>query len=137
MRKILSTRYNEIGWNIGLFILRVAFGYAMFLQGIIKLKDYGNPNGKHNVEFMNQLFGSPFDGYLVIFAEFFCAILLMLGLFTRYATLALVITMGVAFFKYHHASIADGEVSFLYFTAYFCLLLTGPGKFSIDRMIAK
>jgi putative oxidoreductase len=137
MKRILSTKYNELGWNIGLLILRLAFGYAMLLQGIIKLRGYGIAESKHNVEFMNQLFGSPFDGYLVIFAEFFCAIFLMLGLFTRYATLALVITMGVAFFKYHHSSIVDGETSFLYLAAFFCLILTGPGKYSIDRIFAK
>ncbi len=137
MKKILSTKYNEIAWSIGLLILRLGVGYAMFLHGLAKLKDYGNPNGKNNVQFMHDLFGSPLDGFLVIFAEFFCAIFLMLGLFSRFALAALVITMCIAFFKTHHGKVADGEMAFLYLMPFVCLLLTGPGKFSIDRMIAK
>ena len=137
MKKLLGTRYNELAWNVGLLLLRVGVGYMMLMHGLTKLKDYGNVNSKFNVQYMNDLFGSPVDGFLVIFAEFFCAIFLMLGLFTRFALIALVITMCVAFFKVHHGSFAEGEMAFLYLIPFICLLLTGPGKFSIDRMIAK
>jgi putative oxidoreductase len=137
MKKLLSTKYNELGWNIGLLFLRLGVGYTMLLHGLTKLKAYGNANSEHNVQYMQDLFGSPIDGFLVIFAEFFCAIFLMLGLFTRFSLVALVITMCVAFFKTHHGSFKAGEMAFLYLMPFTCLLLTGPGKFSIDRMIAK
>ncbi len=137
MKKILSTKYNELSWNVGLFILRIGVGYTMFLHGLAKLKNYGNATSNDNVQFMHDVFGSPFDGFLVLFAEFFCAIFLMLGLFTRFALIVLLISMGVAFFKIHHASFNDGEKAFLYLIPFLCLLFTGPGKFSIDRMIGK
>jgi putative oxidoreductase len=99
--------------------------------------------GFNNIKGMDQLFGSPIDAVLVVFAEFFCSIFLILGLFTRFALLPLLITMCVAFFKVHHYLIFtakcedSGQVALLFLIGYGTLLLTGPGKFSIDRMIAK
>jgi putative oxidoreductase len=105
---------------------------TMMKHGMEKLSEY---NAKHTT--FNYLFGAPTDYILTIFAELFCSIFLVLGLFTRVALVPLIITMGVAFFKYHHNSIDDGETSLLYLIAYIVLLLTGPGKLSIDKMIAK
>ncbi len=132
MKKILSTKYNENSWSIAILILRLTVGLIMMKHGMEKLSDF---NAKH-LSF-NYLFGAPTDYILTIFAELFCSIFLVLGLFTRFALIPLIIAMGVAFFKYHHNSINDGETSLLYFIAYIVLLLTGPGKISIDKMIAK
>lgn len=72
---------------------------------------------------------------LAIFAEFFCSALLVLGLFTRWASIPLIITMGVAVFDIH---IDDGfavmEKALLYLTAYLSILILGPGKLSLDRV---
>ena len=138
MKKLLSTKYNENIWSLGLLLLRVTFGLIMMKHGLDKLTDYNNVKG------MNQLFGSPTDALLVIFAEFFCAVFIVLGLFTRFAAIPLIITMAVAFFKVHNHIIfcnkcasGSGEVALLYLVAFTVLLLTGPGKFSVDKMIAK
>lgn len=137
MKKILSTKYNENSWSFGLAILRVGLGLIMLKHGLDKLTGFNEMRG------MNQLFGSPTDLILVIFAELFCSIFLVLGLFTRFALIPLIITMCVAFFKTHHHLIFtekcedSGQVALLFLIGYIALLFTGPGKFSIDRMIAK
>ncbi|MBI3884004.1 MAG: DoxX family protein, partial [Sphingobacteriales bacterium] len=57
--------------------------------------------------------------------------------FTRYAVIPLIITMGVALFKAHHGDVfGDGEMAMLYLAGYVLLLLVGPGKVSVDSMIA-
>jgi putative oxidoreductase len=134
MKKLLSTKYSETSWNLGLLIMRLASGGLMMYHGFQKMTDFSSVRG------MNQLFGSPTDGVLVVFAELFCAALLVMGLFTRFALIPLIITMGVAFFKAHNGVIFGehgGEMALLYMCAYIALLLTGPGKYSIDKMIAK
>jgi putative oxidoreductase len=136
MKKILSTKYQENTWSLGLLILRVGIGLLMLRHGMDKLTHFNEYKG------MSVLFGSPTDMILVIFAEFFCSIFLVLGLFTRFAVIPLVITMAVAFFKTHHSLLSDdcklsGESALVYLLVYLTILFTGPGKFSIDRMIAK
>ena len=89
---------------------------------------------------MNVIFGSPIDGILVVFAEFFCAILLVMGMFTRFALVPLIITMSVAFFKVNKGVVfGDGGAhpALMFLCVYLALLFTGPGKYSVDRVIAK
>lgn len=88
---------------------------------------------------MNLLgLGSTASLALVVFAEFFCSILLILGLFTRLATIPLLITMGVVVYRVNKMDIfAGGELATLFFVCYLVLLLLGPGKASVDGMIGK
>ena len=75
---------------------------------------------------------------LVIFAEFFCALFIILGLFTRLAVIPLIVTMCVALFKAHHADfMGEGEMAALYLACFAVLLLLGPGRVSVDGMISK
>lgn len=82
--------------------------------------------------------GSTLSLSLVIFAEFFCAVLLVFGLLTRLAAIPLVIAMSVALFVVHGGRVFDdGESAALFLTVFTCLLFVGPGKFSLDRLIGK
>lgn len=135
MKQYLSTKYNETSWSFGLLILRLAFGGLMIHVGYDKLTHFAE-----RAKGMNMIFGSPVDGILLVFAEFFCAVLLVLGLFTRFALIPLIIAMSVAFFKAHHGILfgeGNGQSAFMYLSVYAALLFTGPGKYSVDRMIAK
>jgi putative oxidoreductase len=73
---------------------------------------------------------------LVIFAEVVCAAMIMVGWYTRFAALSLAITMAVAFFLAHGASLApgahSGELAFIYLAASVALLFAGAGRFSLD-----
>jgi putative oxidoreductase len=82
--------------------------------------------------------GGPASMGLTIFAEFFCAVLIVLGLMTRLATIPLIVTMSVALFIAHKGEIfGDGEHAALYLAGYILLLFTGPGKISMDKLIGK
>lgn len=137
MKKYLSTKYNETAWNFGLLIARLSFGGLMLHFGLNKLSNFATYKG------MNVIFGSPVDLILVIFAELFCAAFVVLGLFTRFALIPLIITMGVAFFKAHDMVVysndcnKSGIVALMFMLAFLALLFTGPGKYSADRAISK
>jgi putative oxidoreductase len=75
---------------------------------------------------------------LTIFAELVCAGLVALGLFTRLATVPLIILTLVIIFIAHQGDIFDTASSgFFYLLAYAVIFLLGPGKYSIDYSINK
>ena len=74
---------------------------------------------------------------LTVFAEFFCGILVALGLFTRAALIPLIITMLVAVFIIHADDpFSKQEFGLLYLIPYITLFLTGPGKLSLDKQLS-
>ena len=79
-----------------------------------------------------------FSLYLAVFAEFVCAILLVIGLFTRLSLVPLIITMAVAAFIVHGGDgIKEMEFALIYLSAYVALILTGPGAHSVDAKISR
>ena len=135
MKKLLSTKYAAGAFNTAMLVLRLGTGILMMLHGYDKLIHFGD---KHN-SFMNFMgIGSTLSLALVVFAEFFCSLFLILGLFTRLATIPLIITTCVIIFKVNHGNFdGDGEVVSLYLVSYLILLLVGPGKISVDGMTGK
>jgi putative oxidoreductase len=135
MRKLLGINYTAVGFNLSMLLLRIATGALMLPHGYEKLVKFSE--FKRN--FINFLgLGSTISLSLVIFAEFFCALFLVLGLFTRLSVIPLIITMAVAVLKAHNADFfGDGEHAALYLAAYIVLLLCGPGKISVDRLMNK
>jgi len=135
MKKLLSTKYSNGAFNAAMLLLRLGAGVLMMGHGYDKLIHFGS---RHN-SFMNFLgIGSTLSLSLVIFAEFFCSLFIIMGLFTRLATIPLIITMSIALFKAHNAEIfGKGELPTLYLACYLLLLLLGPGKISIDVTTGK
>jgi putative oxidoreductase len=135
MKKLLSTKYSAGAFNAAMLVLRLGVGILMMVHGYDKLVHFSEYQGK----FMNFLgIGTTMSLALVVFAEFFCSLFLVLGLFTRLAAIPLIVTMCVALFKAHNAEFTgDGEMASIYLTAYMVLLFVGPGKVSVDGMIGK
>ena len=135
MKKLLSTKYSAGAFNTAVFILRITVGALMLNHGYNKLVHFADMQPK----FMNFLgLGSTVSLSMLIFAEFFCSVFLILGLFTRLACIPLIIAMGVALWKAHHFEVfGEGEEVTLYLGAYVTLLLVGPGKASLDNMMGK
>ncbi|RYZ31139.1 MAG: DoxX family protein [Chitinophagaceae bacterium] len=136
MRRLFSTKVSESTLTIALFILRVGAGSLMMIQhGLDKLKNYGAKSGRFADPFG---LGSTTSYSMVVFAEFFCAAFIILGLFTRLAAIPLVIAMCVALFIAHKGEFfGQGEMAGLYLICFFTILLAGPGKASLDRFIGK
>ena len=135
MRKLFSANYSAGAINAALLVLRLGFGILMMAHGYEKLRGFGDMQHK----FMNFMgIGSTASLALVVFAEFFCSLFLILGLFTRLATIPLIIATCVMVFVAHKGDVfGDGEVAALYLTGYIVLLFAGPGKVSVDGMIGK
>lgn len=135
MKKLLSTGYTDWAFNIALLVLRVGMGLMMLSHGYNKLVHFSTMKNK----FMNFLgMGSTVSLSLSLFAELFCAVFVIIGLFTRFSVLPLVIGMSVALFKAHNAAIfGDGEKAALYLAGFIAILLVGPGKASVDGMMGK
>ena len=127
---------GPMGVDIGLLVLRLGFGGLMlFAHGWGKLVNFGEraPN------FPDPLgVGSVFSLALVTFAEFFCALLLMVGLATRAAAVPLIINMSVITFIVHAEDpFRQQEFPMLFGIAFLVLFFTGPGKFSLDALISR
>lgn len=81
-------------------------------------------------------FGEELSLMLAIFTEFVCSILLMAGLFTRAVLVPLILIMLVAFLVIHSDDpFARQELPLLYLVPFVTLLLTGPGRYSLDQRI--
>lgn len=121
--------------DFGLLLIRLAVSGLMLTHGYPKLVHFAERAEK----FSDPLgIGSPASLGLVVFAEFFCSILLFLGLFTRFALVPLMVAMAVAVFIVHGDDpFGDKEKGLLFLIPYIGLFLTGPGHWSLDRMLKK
>ncbi len=82
--------------------------------------------------------GHNFSLSLTIFAEFFCGILIVAGLFTRLATIPLIICMLVIIFIIDQGQpFLESETAILFCMIYFAILVIGSGKYSLDNAIRK
>lgn len=135
--KLISSKYTDTGLNTGLLLLRVMAGATMLVNhGMKKISNFDAIVQKGFADPMG--IGAKYSLSLAIFAEVFCALLLILGLLTRVATVPLIIAMGVALFIAHKGQVfGEGEAAALFLTIFFTILLTGPGKYSLDKMIGK
>jgi len=136
MKRIFNTNYNHQSLDLGLLIFRVGFAAIMLTHGWSKLSVVLSGA---EVQFADPIgLGMVTSFYLAIFAEFFCAILVVLGLFTRLALLPLIITMAVVVFVVHGADpFSKQEPGLMFLLAFVFLLFSGPGRFSIDSIIAR
>lgn len=75
---------------------------------------------------------------LAAFAEAICAFLILIGFWTRLASLFLIVNMSVALL-FAHAGDPFGrmEMALLYLVIWVVIFLLGPGNYSIDDRLAK
>ena len=115
--------------DIGLFILRVGISLLMIPHGWSKLQRLNNGEDFYN--FLGM--GSEVSLLLIVIAEFFCSILLIIGIGTRFILIPLMIGMLVVVFMVHGADpFGDKEHGLLFLVPYLTLFITGPGKYSLD-----
>jgi len=124
--------FHSWAQSLGLLILRVSFGGLMLAgHGIDKLLNFSE---KVKV-FPDPIgLGAHVALGLATFAEFFCAVLLILGLGTRLASIPLIVTMLVAAVSIHGSDPwAKKELAVAFLAAFTTILITGPGGFALDR----
>ena len=122
--------------SVGLLVMRAWFGLTLaFAHGLGKLINYS----ARAAEFSDPLgVSAPVSLALAVFAEFFCSLALVLGIFTRGVIIPLIINMAVAGLIVHAADpFRRKELALAYLFVFIVLLITGPGKFSLDRLFSK
>ncbi len=124
--------------SLGLLILRLIVGVFMLTHGFGKLLMLLGINGDPSL-FPDPLrIGSVASLAMIVFAEFFCSIFLLMGFFTRFAVLPLFLGMLVAALVFHAKDpFQIKELSLLYGAIYLSFFFIGGGKFSIDYLIYK
>jgi len=122
--------------NLGIFLLRVGIssmmifghGWEKIITFQVKAASFPDP---FNISPTYSL-------ALSTFAEFFCAIAVLLGLLTRFATIPLIINMAVAVFVIHGLDpFKVKEKAVLYLLTYVFIAIVGPGRFSLDELLKK
>ncbi len=113
-------------------ILRVVAGFLFLWHGSQKLFDF--PPSHMEMPFFIMYIGGTI--------EFFGGLLIMLGLFTRWAAFLSCGLMAVAYWMAHgtHALLPllnNGELAFIYCFLFLFIFAKGSGKFSLDRLIAR
>lgn len=122
--------------DVGKLIARLTFGATMlFSHGIPKLMAFSTLQNS----FPDPIgLGNSLSLGLAIFAEVACALLLSLGLFTRWVCGPLFFTMLVAIVVVHGSDPwAKKELAFIYLGGYLVCALLGPGRLSLDFALRK
>ena len=135
MKRSFSTAVNLNAVNVWLFVSRVAIGIFMLTHGWPKAEklfagstEFADPFG----------IGAGPSLALTVFAEAACAILLILGLATRFAALPLIITMLVAIFYAHGGDpFGKKELAVIYLTLFIGFLILGAGRYSLDHLLSR
>jgi len=131
MKKII-----ENSNDIGLLLLRVGTGSLMMTHGYSKLIYLFSGN---EISFPDPLgLGSTLTLALAVFAELFCALLIVIGFKVRYAAIPLAFTMFTAVFIVHfNDPFATKELASLYLVCTLAIIFLGSGKYSIDQILQR
>jgi putative oxidoreductase len=131
----LSLRFLDRLQPLGLLTLRVVLGAIMIAHGYHKV--FGGLS-KH-AAFVHSLGVPTWLGYVSAFAELIGGILLVGGLFTRIAAIAICTNLLVAVFKVHlHQGLEGGyEYPLALAAMAFALIFFGSGPVSLDWVFGK
>jgi putative oxidoreductase len=133
LKKLFAPGNDSPAVSAGLLVLRLFYGLEMLVQhGVGKMTSFNSTAAN----FPDPLhLGHSVSLGLAVFAEVIAAALLAIGLFTRAAAAVLAFEMAVAFVMVHQMEFSGkmpGEMAFMFFGVYLALLITGPGRFSLD-----
>ncbi|HYC76171.1 MAG TPA: DoxX family protein [Planctomycetota bacterium] len=127
--------------SFGLLILRLGVGGLMAAHGwgkVLTAKSGDLSKWRDPLEIGHEL-----SFYAATAAEFGGAILVMIGLATRFSAAAVAFTMGVAAFVAHRndpllmGAGASKEPAILFMVPFLALVFTGAGLFSVDAALCR
>ena len=129
---LLSSLSSDRWFDSAILFMRIFIGAMMLTHGIGKLQNY---NAIVN-SFPDPLgIGSAVSFTLITLTEVGCSVLIIMGLFTRLATLPLIFGMYIAtFIAFPEKTFAEGELSFVYMGIYIMLLVSGGGRYALDAL---
>lgn len=121
--------------DLGLLFLRLTAGGLMLTHGFPKLKNWSAMSNS----FPDPLgIGSTLSLAGTVGAEFFCALLILLGIATRLASVPAFFTMVVAAFIVHASDpFQKKELALVYAGMYLALFFLGGGSYSLGNKFPK
>ncbi len=131
-----SIDYSTTSFNFAMLLIRISFGVTLLVKhGFAKVMNFAHLQTTF-YNFMGM--GPKASLILALFAEIFCALLVVLGLFTRWACIPIIFTMLVVIYGADAGKdFLDSELAIFYLTAFLTLLFCGAGRISVDGMIGK
>jgi putative oxidoreductase len=133
MKKLLSA--SPLWQNHGIALIRMIVGLLMIYHGW-ELFDEKIMNGYMAWDQFKNFPAGKFLVYTGKVAELIGGILLFIGLFTRLASMILIITMLYIAFVVSHGKVwYEDQHPFLFVLLGFVFLFTGPGSMSFDRVL--
>ena len=136
-RYLLYLNTNISYHSYGLLLLRIIGGSMMvYNHGWGKITagpEKWNRLGHALTDIIGFEFLSTFFGFMAAFSESVCALLIIIGLFTRPASILLFFTMFVAIMN-HIMDSEMPELAIMYCLLSLVLILSGPGKLSLDQI---
>ncbi|MDP6533180.1 MAG: DoxX family protein [Candidatus Marinimicrobia bacterium] len=127
--------------DCGLLVLRILPGYFMIanhgwkkITNPEKWEKLGNAFSKYFLDLLD--FANPLFGFIAAFSESVCAVLVLVGLFTRPAAFFTAATMFVDA-MYHITGTGSPETALVYFSLFSAVICLGPGKYSLDAVLFK
>lgn len=137
-RDVLNPRSIPGSRDTALLLMRIGFGLSLFLKhGLEKLTGYS----RMVTHFPNPIGIGPHASLAyALLSDGICSLLVILGLGTRWAAIVIVVNLAVVFTLVHHmAFFTQGHVElvFVYFIGFLSILIAGPGRFSLDRLLTR
>lgn len=124
--------------DLSILLARLSIGALLFVGGAGKVFGWFGYSLQQSVEgYAKSGFSAPL-AYMSIFTEFIGGLLLVAGVLTRPVAFAVMINMFVATIVTLPAGIlgpGGAQIPFLYLIIDIIILLTGPGRYSIDYFI--
>ncbi|MEM1337608.1 MAG: DoxX family protein [Bacteroidota bacterium] len=132
----ISTSCTSTHLGLGVLFLRFFGAFALLrTHGWPKLMDFEGTVA-HIPDPIGM--GQVFSAYYAIFANVFCAFLVMFGLFTRWASAVVVsITLSGLFIVHATDSAKVQDTPFIYSIVFITLIILGSGKYALDAVIEK
>jgi putative oxidoreductase len=136
IKNLIQKLFSPDAWSVdtGILLLRMSCA-LMLLHGWSKFTNFS----EDSLEWPDPLHvGSTVSCALTVFAELFCTLFVVIGLFSRLALIPLIVLMIVIVFVIHSGDpLPDREHALMYLLSYLALLFTGPGKYSLERFFSK
>lgn len=142
LQREVFNRVDQLGAWVAPLSLRLLLAYEFWLSGVEKWRGenwFADIQGQFPFPF--NLVPTDLSWQLATWSELLGPVLLVLGLGTRFASLSLIVLTAVAWASVHAGNgynVCDNgyQLPLIYLVMFVPLLLTGPGKLSLDHWLA-
>ena len=130
---------NTLSTDISLLLFRMTCGLPLMtvFEKLFPRDGRWGPQDWFIADVADMGFPLPtFFAWCAVLSEFFGGLLILIGLGTRPASVFVAITVFVAAFVYHDADlVGKGLLATIFLFMSSALLISGAGRFSLDRLI--